>query len=340
MKRIIHIIYILLSLTSFGQNSLNNAFFIDPTMKAELNDTINTIYCSSFINAWIEAKDLHGGVIQLDSNTLLLNQLNSIIDNNSISNKYLVARSGFIKDSIILKINHELEQKFHHTKVFSGDLNNNDIISYAYLKKELLFYSKIYQVFYDDRIIFNASDTVDFFGLRCPWGNPKHNRKIVIHDYKNNNDFILEIKTKDGLDQIFFAKILPDSSLESSYNRIIQRVNLNDTSFMVMGEKLKIPYINFSIEKDFEELINKRVLNKGFENYILKEAKQVIDFDLNENGISLESEGYKTEIWAIIESLPRQFLFDKPFFIVIKENDKNEPYFCIYIANSNFMRKL
>ena len=308
-------------------------------MKSPLNATISTVYCSGFVQAWIELQHLHNGAIQLDSNSVLLEQLNSVVKNNSVSADFLVARAGYIKDSIIAQINTELEQKFHFTKVFGDGYNQNDIISYAYLKKQIEFYHVLQDAFNAEQLVFNGSDTVDFFGLRYPVFNPVLKRKMIIHNYKSNDDFILEIKTKDSKDQVYIAKMQPESTLVASYNTIIGRIGLNDTSFIEEGEKLKIPAVSFSLEKDFTELKNRQILNQGFEKYRLSEAKQIVDFSLNGKGISIEAESEVMEAFYIVQKAQRQFVFDKPFFIILKERGKAEPYLCIYIADAAFMKK-
>jgi len=162
---------------------------------------------------------------------------------------------------------------------------------------------------------------------------------MIIHNYKSNDDFILEIKTKDSKDQVYIAKMQPESTLVASYNTIIGRIGLNDTSFIEEGEKLKIPAVSFSLEKDFTELKNRQILNQGFEKYRLSEAKQIVDFSLNGKGISIEAESEVMEAFYIVQKAQRQFVFDKPFFIILKERGKAEPYLCIYIADAAFMKK-
>jgi len=338
MRNGLVILCFFMSLTLSGQD-VRERYCVDPTMKSPLIDTISTVYCSAFVQAWIELQHLHKGAIKLDSNSVLLEQLNSVVKNNSVSADFLVARAGYIKDSIIAEINSELEQKFHFTNVFGDGYNQNDIISYAYLKKQIEFYYVLQDAFNAEKLVFNGSDTVDFFGLRYPVYNPVLKSKLIIHNYKSNDDFILEIKTKDNKDQVYIAKMQPGSTLAASYNTIIGRIGLNDTSFIEEGEKIEIPAVSFSLEKDFAELKNRQVLNPGFEKYRLSEAKQRIDFSLNGKGISLESEAEVREVFAIVENAQRQFIFDKPFFIILRESGKTDPYFCIYIANAAFMTK-
>jgi len=282
---------------------------------------------------------MHDGTIMLDSNSVLLEQLNAVKVNNSISEDFLVAKAGYIKDSIIADINRELEQKFQISKSFGDGYNKTDIISYAYLKKQIEFYYRLQDEFGKEKLVFNGSDTVDFFGLRYPATNSVNKSKLIIHNYKSNDDFILEIKTKDNKDQVIIAKMQPESTLAASYSSIMQRVKLNDTSFIEEGEMLKIPYISFSIEENFRELKNRKLVNPGFTGYTIREAKQVINFSMNGKGVSLESEGEVRALFAIVENSPRQFVFDKPFFIILKEKDKSEPYFCMYMANAAFMTK-
>src|SRR5690606_28674006 len=108
---------------------------------------------------------------------------------------------------------------------------------------------------------FNNDVHVDYFGVKA--GDPKYSRKgILIYDYKNSDDFIVQIKCKDSLDEIYFAKIPFDNTLIKSYEKVEERVRKGNMEIFNGGDILKIPYIKFDTTVHYFELEQTSLSNK------------------------------------------------------------------------------
>jgi hypothetical protein len=71
------------------------------------------------------------------------------------------------------------------------------------------------------------------------------------------------------------------------------------------------------------------------------QASQRIYFDLNEEGVTLESEAAMT-FGCSAQPPPRPrhiMIFDKPFLIIMRRAGANQPYFATWIDNAELLIK-
>jgi len=308
-----------------------------PAKNLEIQKNKNVIYCASFEISWNKIRDeILNDPILLDKYVAWVDYLNKQPKNNSISPDYISAIAGFGKDDILSKIQSELKEKFNFDYHPDFKLNKTDILSVAYLKKETKFDCKLNEDFGDDRLLFNGNVDVEFFG-RYGTDDPAYKSKLRIHDYINNDDFIFEIETESNEDEVYFAKVIPESTMEETYQKVIARINMNNLELLGHDDQVKIPYIKSSIRKEFIEVAGAKILNEGFGDYFIARAIQMIDFDLNESGITVESIAETYSTLSFHSEVPKKLIFDKPFLIILKEKEKEEPYFLMWIDNSELM---
>ena len=311
-----------------------------PFVQAPILKDQSSLYCASFEIAWNKIRDdIINQPIKLEQTVAWVEYLNDAPKNTSIGEKYITALAGFGKDNISSRITNELKRKFDMAIDLNYTLNSTDILSFAYLKKNIEFYSPLAEDFGREKLIFNGSDTVDFFGLKHGWANPTYKSNLRIHDYLNENDFIFQIGTKSGLDEVYFAKIQPESTLIKTYEKVISRVGKNNLELLGGQEQVRIPYVKLNLTKEFEKVRNAKLANTDFQTYFIGHAVQIIDFDLNETGILLESMADIYMLEAMSETEPRKLIFDRPFLIILKEKKADLPYFLMWVDNAEFMRK-
>lgn len=169
-------------------------------------------------------------------------------------------------------------------------------------------------------------------------GNKKKNERynqIIIHDFINADNFIVELTFKNSTDEMFLAKIPSNSTLQDTYNDVLGRIakkNIYDNDSL---NKLAVPYVRFKIREDVDE-VKGAFKNDTFAGRSIGTAVQYIDFNMDENGVTLESLAMMVEcLSADLKTL----YFDKPFLIVLKEKEAIEPYFLMWVQNSEFMEK-
>lgn len=322
------------------QTPLEPKSIITPVASTEIIESTNIIYCVSFELAWRSLQDnIFKQPIITQTKSWLEDELNKSV-NNSISPRYFVALSGFAKDSVAQKFTDELYDRFNIIYEPQKSISPHDIQAFAFLRKKLEFFTELDTV-RSRKLIFSDNNNVAFFGFNSPFPNPEYNEKIKIFDYLNENDFILELSTSTGSDQVFLAKIQPKKSLLETYNHVMQRIENSGPEYFNEEDQLGIPYINFHFKKEFKELYQSRIINKGFEKYSIQRAVQIIDFNLNGKGISLESAAEFDLVFGIPQKIEvkRVLNFDKPFLIILKEKEKKQPYFLMWVSNSSLMIK-
>jgi hypothetical protein len=231
MKKIVFSILILVSLScdSEGGQKTNvevsndtielktvykDTTIIYPHLNGLIQQNQNSIYCASFEIAWNKIRDqILNEPIILEKKIDWVEYLNNQETNNSIDSKFLVSYAGFGKDQIIEKINKSLKNKFNRSINHEVEIDSNELFTYAFFQKNLEFKSKLEDYFYNTLMTFNDGDTINFFGLQFGNEGLKNEDDIVIYDYINRDDFIIQIRTNNTKEEIYLAKVKPDSTL-------------------------------------------------------------------------------------------------------------------------------
>ncbi|HEY6871982.1 MAG TPA: hypothetical protein VI298_04540 [Geobacteraceae bacterium] len=308
----------------------------------------NLIYCASFQMAWNAMRDqIIKGDIMLEPDTLLAKQLNrQIIERKDMSQGSYVAVAGELSNDLIDRINKELQEKFgsqaeHGLDVPQATSSARQLIAYAFLYKNLEFPTE-FEIL-NDPIVFTANGRetlVKGFGVNLFTSSKRQHEKlsnqVAILDYRNENDFILSLTSKSDDDQIILAKVAPNKTLLQTYAAVLDRMGKAKASELRDGETLRIPKIDFDLSHNFDELQNKRIMNKGWEGWFIAKAAQDIRFKLDEKGAVLKSTGFlsmlKAEAPPSAEK-PRKFIFDKPFLIYLRQKIGSYPYFAMWVSN-------
>jgi hypothetical protein len=320
-------------------DTTSRSTFVSPVSNVILVDSINTVYCSSFEIAWQSLRDnVFKQPIVLDKNFQWVNVLNEKSVTKSLGKEYYSAFSGFGKDQIAKKFREDLRKRFDFDYKL-GPFSPFGICAFSFIKKKIDFYSDLYSI-ESRNLIFNDKSKVKFFGLNGGWPNPKYNEKIRIHDYNNTDDFIVQIVAENDIDEVYFAKVRPEETLHDTYINVMNRVSVDKVTFLGEKDQLGIPYLKFRVNKEFNEIRAAKILNKGFDKFHFEKALQVIDFDLDEGGVSVESVVELDAVFGIPKKFePRVLNFDEAFLIILKEKGTTDPYFLMWVGNTEFMEK-
>lgn len=303
----------------------------------------NMIWCGTLQLAWNELKDnIIKEDIKLIGEDKLSNELNKkSFDKECLNEKDYIAMVGYNRDDIVEKINKSLKEKFKEEgnwKVETTLQRPDDILAYSFLKKNLEFEYAFEDI--KEGLEFNGIK-VKSFGI-CEIKDEEIKKKLAeqvkILYYDNNDNFIISLNGKTANDEIILAKISPKDTLNNTLNYAYDLVNSCKEIRFSSSDILKVPMLGFSINKNFKELENKPIANKGFEEYRLASATQRIDFSLTEKGAQLKS---KAEIAlsksAALHEAPKKLIFDEPFLLYMKEKDNKKPYFVMWVDNSEIM---
>jgi hypothetical protein len=182
-----------------------------PHIEAEIPEGKSVIYCSTFQLAWNELiNNVVEKDVEVENGPYWTYNLNKQIgDKDDLTAEYYVANAGYISDGIVEKINEELEAKFQKSYEPSVPLSDSGIIAYSYLFKNLKFMDEFEPDFY---LNFNEEKEVKSFGIKAeanPYTGYLKTRSCILYDYKNDDDFILQVRLKNSSDEIYLAKVEP-----------------------------------------------------------------------------------------------------------------------------------
>jgi hypothetical protein len=343
------IIAAILFLNAFIVLAQNNKPLLTPVTETKLDSERSVVYCATFQMAWDSLEKLAKGKIEMEDPSPWV----KILNENEITQKSLpyyayVSMAGFVKDGIVKKIDQALKKKFKKgidEMSFSPSPDAN-IIAFSYLKRRLPFEMK-FRRFRKEGLLFGKTK-VSFFGCTSKTADYYSPYVKIIH-FNNEDDFTLKLITKNKSESIILAKIPKPETLKKaidltakrlktrwkSYTEINKngktRIQINEISYR---DSLFIPVIYFDSQTNYDELCNKSVKNKIFNDMPLAQAFQKVKFLMNESGALLESEAGSCEGGS---SEPRKFIFDKAFLLALWRNKAPKPYLAIWVNGPDVM---
>ena len=258
---------------------------------------------------------------------------NPIFTKKDLDDKSYYIKSGYGQETVEL-INKESKKKFP-SKSF-GDLaiklKDFDIISYAYFLKEVEYKA----IFIKKEVSFNGEKVEGFYAKK---GIEKDNVRII--KYISDDKFIVRIDLKDQEDQLILAKGYDMTNPEIMLNE----VNSDNKEYLktINGvDNFEAPKIHLDHNRDYIELVNKYLDNKNFKDYFIAQMFENIKFDMDEKGARVENEAVitltKNSVMQVQD--PRNFILDKPYWIVMKRSDSQKPYFILGVNNTELMEKI
>lgn len=289
-----------------------------PTLESPIVKGQNSVYCSTLLLAWDRVRtELNGGFIvdSIDHDLFLFNK----------SRSYL---KSLTKDEYTSKVHiHDLKIKvevfFSKTLPFVEDFEDQG-----------------------NALTFENNNVKSFGG---------HGVKMLyeILYYKNDSDFVIKLLTKDQSNELILYKSdmvfhTMTDAIQSANLKIQQGIKdriddrfCGNYSFN-KDDKLLIPKLDFNIETNYPKMENKVVYNNN-EEWIVENIYQRTAFKLNEKGAKVESEAKVemccTTVVGKVASKPKNLIFDKPFFVILRKSTSENPYFAMWICNDELMIK-
>jgi hypothetical protein len=335
-----------------------------PTLKADGNDlkaTVivanadalivpgkNVLWCSTFQLVWNEGCRHAGGDIHLKDEPPLVASLNKKIgDAKDVDADSCLVMSGMVQDGIVKKIRQELDRKFQGQAdpdlfdKIEAELPSDGWVGYAYLFRELPFKYPFKR--FEKPLLF-ASAKVASFGVRevTSWlDDINMAEQVAVLDYRDANDFVLELEPQDTSERVVLAKVAPAETLQGTIkavqSRVASTIRAQSKQNLTCGESIVVPVLNFDLLQAYGDLCNKSVTTAGpLKGTPFVLAMQSIRFRLDERGAILKSEAGEVKSCDEPEP-PRQFVFDKPFLILLERKDAARPYFALWVDNAELL---
>ncbi len=297
-----------------------------PTMEHPLNITQNNIYCVTLLYAWDEIRQQLGGSVEIPEE---LEDLN------------LLHKSQSFKD--VLKKN-----EYEVSAMIEGD----NISVRAQFSKSLPFPAKLTP--FTNKLTFDGVPVASFGAPGPPWERYKVVR--ILH-YRNNKNFIVKLLSDDPDHEIIlFATDQPAETMAEMIAEVHRLTALGQEQRSEKhhewryqwnyGDSLLVPKMAFNLQTNYKTLEGNRFFS-DFLPYVILTAWQRTAFLLDESGAEVESEAemeaYLEEIEEEEEELqlpvPKKMFFDQPFLLLMQRKDAPNPYFVMWVANTELLVK-
>lgn len=298
----------------------------------------NMIWVGSFQIAWNELIDKLGQPITFyNYESELANELNKkSFTKDMISEDYYYIKVSESYPKLKNEILNDIEEKFgvdnrSILNNISFEKNDDNIIIYSKLKKNFEFLEK-----FDDLggiLFYNTENKVNCFGINKKSNeNIYKNIDILCYEEKNLNYYGVKLNTKND-DEIFLYVTKKDGSFEKVFTELENNSkNFNGNRKFEKIDELIIPKMNISFDIEYEELCEKEI--KNTQGMYISKAIQNINFQIDASGGKVDSEALITTDYMNATDIDTRFFnFCKPFYIFIKEKNKEKPYFAMRIDN-------
>jgi len=211
------------------------------------------------------------------------------------------------------------------------NLAPTDIIAYAYFLKKVEYVTK-----FEGRKVYFGRSMVNGFYAKDK--GQKNNIRVL--QYLDDDHFIIVLGLKNNGDQLFLAKGFDMSNPGDAISGIKQ-YNRGNPGAIHAEDRFEMPKLHLDNRREYADLIGKSLANKGYEDFIIKEMFEKIKFDMDQIGARVENEAVVVTGRGggrrIERPKYRNFILDKPFWVVMQRKAGSNPYFLLGVKNTELM---
>ena len=125
-------------------------------------------------------------------------------------------------------------------------MTDHDIISYAYLFKQLTFEAKFERR--KEGFNFNGKKVESFYAKE-----KEQKKQITVYHYSDRDNFFISISDKSSKDSVFFLKTNKEMTVDEVINEAIKKEGKGTS--MPKEDKFEMPVIEFDCKRDYKEMI-------------------------------------------------------------------------------------
>lgn len=245
-------------------------------------------------------------------------------DQSAVSPECLYTNVGF-GPQIIKTIQEDLARDFpNRTTDTLGSLSPapEDLICFSYLYKKFQHFS----LFKEIEMSFLGSTVKGF----TPKTSASHGMEIL--DYDDDDNFVLALLSKSKEDEIILVKGNETASMEEILQFISTPIG---GSIPKEDDIIQIPNITLQFDREYHQLIGSRLIAEGndLDEFLLVEMKEEIRLSLNYLGATVENEALMSFARGGVP-IPKRLIFDKPFWLIMKETQSPQPYLILKVNNA------
>ena len=299
----------------------------------------NQVWVGTFNLVWNELIEQLGGNVEFEEgNSELANELNKKTFTKEMLNEdsYYI-KSDYVSKDLRQTIENDLKNKFNtQSKVLDKiDWNTiNDYLLYAMLRKEFTFKYPFIEI--KAKTFGNSTEKVKYFGLKAHSLDECFEQVDVLF-YNSEEDFAIKINTVEGEDVILY-RTNQVNNFDSTYKELTEKQSKYTGRKEMIREKdeLAVPFIKINAEINYDEICNKHIKNTN--GAVIKQAVQIVDFELNNYGGNITSESIVNMYMSDSIETPRYFNFTDNFVVFLKESTADRPYFALYVDNIDVLQ--
>lgn len=295
----------------------------------------NDIYAGAMNLAWTElSQSIIKAPIRLDSadsqvQAQVYNYNHPVFTAKDIESNSYYVKSGR-GQSIVDTINQEVKVKFPHKKLadLQLKLGKDDVLAYAYLAKAVQYQTPF------------AQTVMNFSGKKVKAMSATTaamRANLALLDYHDNNDFVLRLRLKEPTEELYLIK----GHDQASIKEIVSLIKTHGQEAALQNsDHFKVPFLSLLAKNTHPDLVGKRFLNQGFENNVIGVMIENIQFQMDEIGASVENDAVISMVSMSAPSAqqPKDLIFDRPYWLVMKMKNAVTPYLVIHVRNSQLMK--
>ncbi len=309
--------------------------------------TTNSAWCGTMQLIWNDMIDEVIGTKPVFEESLpIAENLNKqTFTANDLSEKYYYKKYGIKNLDLKAEIEKGIKDKFGETSdvLDKIDWSSNALdpetagvdryLFYAMLKREFEF-----PIEFDilDKGKFGVQDNVNYFGVESSTNKKVDNQLNVLY-YENEDDFAIEIETKDSDRIVLVRKDKFETNFKDIYNVAKARANSYEGNKVFDAiDTFKMPNLEFDVLRNYNELVGKSFKTPDGMGEI-NAAMQTIKLKLDNKGGEIKSEAVMDVTFTssiILEpekKEPRHFNCDEEFVMFLVEDGKENPYFAVKV---------
>ncbi len=329
------ILYFMCDKNKIKDMSLTNGIYVVPTMSDEIKS--DSSWCATFQLVWNDMKN------EVVKQNIVFNPQTDMAENlnkeefteDMLSDEYYFKTYGLKNKTLKEKIQAGIKEKFNQTSDlldefdWADDEDNDSYFFYTMLYRKFEYKTRFSKLNKDK---FGKYENINYFGIDGK-SNDSVRKQIKVLFYNSEDDFAVKLETKNN-DEVIFYKNPKGNNFNEIYENMVKSLSEYDGN-NTFGDydEFKAPYINFNVEREYDELSFKDFYTSTGEKLYIEKAIQTINFSLDEKGGKIKSEAaIDVDLISIdYDDEIRKFYLDDTFVIFLKENSKDMPYFAARI---------
>ncbi len=244
-------------------------------------------------------------------------------------NDYFV-KSGFGQETID-QIRDKLREKFQARTTDSLSaitLLPSDLICFSYLTKN--FRHKV--DFKEVEMTFKSTPVKGFTIA----SDQNSGAKLI--DYDNDDNFVIGLASRDELDEIYLIKGNDGASMDEILH-FLRSAKVSKGYSIHAIDVLQIPNVKIDYHRDYKELIGAELINRKIKPLYIAEMTEQIKLSMNYQGALVENEAMML-LTRGGPPIPKQLILDKPFWLIMKEANKKQPYLILRVENTKILETI